>query len=359
MKSINLLVTALLLTVGSLAASTDKPDIKYISGDALTLINKTIETPDRYTRVDTVKYTGFSDYQRRYLTQQSAGLALCFKTDSHNIYVRPTYRNNWHGWNQTIANTDGFTLYIKKDNKWLYAGSAALGNSDHMTIVADMASGEKECLLYLPNFSVLDDLEIGIDQDSYADALDNPFRRKIVFFGSSFTHGTSCSRPGLSYPMQLERATGLQICDLGMSGNSKLQQSYAHVLADTEADAFVFDAFSNPSAKEIEERFDSFVRTVRASHPETPLVFMQTIFRENRNFNTRIEAFEQAKMDMAEKVVKKAMETDANIYWLVPDTGDSHDTSVDGIHPNDYGYMLWMESIRQPLIDILSRYGIE
>ena len=353
----SLFATVLMLT--PVVASAEDNNMKFINGDALTLINKTIETPERYTRIDTVKYTGFTDYQRRYLNLQSAGLALCFKTDSKNIYVRPSYINNRHGWNQTEATTDGFTLYIKKNDNWLYAGSKALSDKDYMTMVSNMAPGEKECLLYLPNFSVVEKVEIGIDADADIDAIPNPFRHKIVFFGSSFTHGTSTSRPGLSYPMQFERATGLHICDLGMSGNSKLQQSYAKVLADTEADAFVFDSFSNPSAEEIEENFDAFVATIRAAHPTTPLIFMQTIYRENRNFNTKEDAIEQAKMDMGEKVVKKAMENDKNIYWLIPNTGDSHDTSVDGVHPNDYGYMLWMESIRQPLLEIFAKYNIK
>jgi lysophospholipase L1-like esterase len=35
-----------------------------------------------------------------------------------------------------------------------------------------------------------------------------------------------------------------------------------------------------------------------------------------------------------------------------------HSTSVDGIHPSDYGYTLWAKSVKKPLLKILAKYGI-
>jgi hypothetical protein len=34
------------------------------------------------------------------------------------------------------------------------------------------------------------------------------------------------------------------------------------------------------------------------------------------------------------------------------------ESSVDGIHPDDYGYYCWSRSIEKPLLRILRRYGI-
>ena len=39
-------------------------------------------------------------------------------------------------------------------------------------------------------------------------------------------------------------------------------------------------------------------------------------------------------------------------------TSPTHETSVDGTHPGDYGYTLWAESLRKPLVKILKKYGI-
>ena len=151
----------------------------------------------------------------------------------------------------------------------------------------------KECLLYLPMFDRVDSLEIGIDQDACIESMENPFKFKIIFKGSSITHGISASRSGMTYPARFGRDNGYYVCNLGFSGKSKLQKEFAMILADAQADAFVFDAFSNPSAAEIRERFDAFVDVIRASHPQTPLIFLQTERRETRNFNQKNEELEE------------------------------------------------------------------
>lgn len=110
-----------------LAVSAAPKDLRFVDGENLTLINKTIETPDRYTRVDTTQYDGFTNYQRRELTQHSCGLALCFKTNSSSVYARPTYRLHKKLATQTGVNSEGFCLYIKKNGKWKYAGANTVG----------------------------------------------------------------------------------------------------------------------------------------------------------------------------------------------------------------------------------------
>ena len=94
----------------------------------------------------------------------------------------------------------------------------------------------------------------------------------------------------MSYPLQIERNTNLHVCNLGFSGNAKLQSYFAEVIAATEADAFVFDVFSNPDAMQIKERLQAFVDIIVAKHPKTPLIFVQTIQRGNEAFNTLIRS---------------------------------------------------------------------
>ena len=48
-----------------------------------------------------------------------------------------------------------------------------------------------------------------------------------------------------------------------------------------------------------------------------------------------------------------------NVHFIQTNaTDEMHSTSVDGSHPNDYGYTLWAESIEKPLMKILKKYGI-
>lgn len=363
------LILALVVAASALTAMGAKklPPLRFTNGHELTLINKLMDTPRRYARVDTVAYDGFTDHQRRNLVQHSAGLALAFETNSDKIYATIDFIKRGTGINGPAMSIAGLDLYIKApDGQWRYAGNAAPKDDKPtvMQLVENMAPGNKECLLYLPTYSIVDSVKIGVEPGTYVRPIANPFRHRIVFHGSSYTHGSSISRAGMSYPLQFERATGLHTPVLGVSGNSKLDQSWARVLADTPADAFVIDAFSNPSAQEIEERFDPFLATIRAKHPTTPIIFQQTIYREHRNFDTEYDKREQAKMDAAERVVRRAMASDPNLYFVIPSTEapdglPTHETTCDGTHPSDLGYYYWMQSIKDPILTILRHYNLD
>ena len=164
----------------------------------------------------------------------------------------------------------------------------------------------------------------------------------------------------MSYPMQLMRWTGIQFLNLGVSGNCKLQPYFGAVLCDAEVDALVFDAFSNPSAKMIEERLFPFIEQIQKAHPGIPLIFQQTIYRERRNFNQTVEKNESEKQEMAARLMKEACKKYDHVYFIQTNAADAnHKTSVDGTHPGDYGYTLWAKSIRKPLLRILKKYGIK
>ena len=355
-----LLLTALLIGTSS-ALAAKLPPLEFTSGHELTLINKLLPTPRRYARVDTLKYDGFTDYQRRDLVQLSAGLALTFETNSDCIYANIKFIQRQRHPSTPDMSAAGLDLYIKGDDgRWIYAGNNCPRKSDDETfsLVKDMKPGNKECLLYLPTRSIIDSVNIGVTPGCYVRPIENPFKNRIVFWGSSYTHGVSSARAGSAYPLQFERATGLETPVLGVSGNSKLQQSFARVLADTPADAFVFDAFSNAKAPELYKRFDSFMKTLREKHPTTPVIFIQTIYRENRNFDQSNEATEAAKQEAARQLVSKAMETDPNVYFVVPDVVLDNEETADGIHPSDLGYRQWMLTIKPQILEILAKYNI-
>ena len=164
----------------------------------------------------------------------------------------------------------------------------------------------------------------------------------------------------MSYPMQLMRNTGLQFLSLGCGGNGKMQPHFAEILCDAEVDAFVFDTFSNPTAEIIQERLFPFIEKIRSAHPDVPLIFQQTIYRERRNFDRKYMEREKMKQDTVERLMKEACKKYKYVYFIQTNATDrNHSTSVDGSHPNDYGYTLWTESIERPLLKILRKHGIK
>ena len=361
MKRLTVILAMALIAI-SAGAQTPK-NVKYAYTEAadLNLIGKIIDTPNPYHRVDTVRYKGFTKGENEQV-RSSAGLAVLFKTNSSVISVLADYGYMNRATNTMGISLRGYDLYIKKDGEWLYAASKAAGNGkeeDNLVIIKDMDDSIKECMLYLPIYSEEYSVKIGVQEGAVLESIESPFRHRIGIFGSSYTQGISTSRPGLSYPMQLMRMTGLQLLSLGCSGNCKMQPYFADVLCDADVDAFIFDCFSNPDAKMIEERLFPFIERIQAAHPGKPLIFQQTIYRESRNFSLSAADKESKKQAMAEKLMKEAVKKYKDVYFIQTNaTNEIHSTSVDGIHPSDYGYTLWAESIRKPVVKILKKYGI-
>lgn len=335
---------------------------KFTEASELTLVGKLFpDTPVPYHRLDTLVYhDGFTSSERHQVTM-SSGVSVAFRTNSPKISVCPTYgRISGLGTTGAISQK-GFDLYVKDGKEWKWAGSTTAGRSgENKLILNNNEKGMLECLLYLPLVSSVDALKIGVEDGYDIQPAENPFRHRIAIFGSSYTHGISTSRPGMAYPAQLSRMTGLQFLSLGCSGNSKLQDYFARALADADVDAYVFDAFSNPSPAMIKERLFKFIEIIQEKHPDTPLIFQKTIYRERRNYDAATDRSEAAKMEMAENMMRQACSMYKNVYYVETTnaTAPDHETSVDGTHPGDYGYQLWAKSVAKPICKILAKYGI-
>lgn len=356
MRNFRLLLLASLLAPTILWGQSIK-DIRYVDASQLTLVGKALPTPHLYHRIDTVAFKGFSKSENQQ-ARCSAGLAVVFRTNSPQIDLLPSYKWEYRKDNVTGIAAAGFDLYIRQNNEWIYANSLAPAKrNEAFTLMYGMEPKEKECLLYLPMYSELESLKIGIQPGSSIETIPNPFGQKVVFFGSSFTQGIGASRPGMSYPLQIERNTNLHVCNLGFSGNAKLQSYFAEVIAATEADAFVFDVFSNPDAMQIKERLQAFVDIIVAKHPKTPLIFVQTIQRGNEAFNTLIRARESDKLEIVETLMKEIIRKYPNIYLIgspLP-SPENRDTCTDGTHPSDLGYYFWAKNLEKKIIEILNK----
>lgn len=355
----------LMLSLCAVTVSAQKGPVKYKFTEAsdLTMVGKLMtDTPNPYHRVDTVRFKGFTAGENKQV-RMSAGLAVAFRTDSKTITVKTKYLDRGFPHNTGGLAARGYDLYIKKDGKWLWAASAVTQDrkpDENCVLIGNLDGTMHECLMYLPILSEEESIRIGVNEGAVIEAIENPFRHRIGIFGSSFTHGISIARAGMSYPDQLSRMTGLQFLSLGCSGNCKLQSYFADVLCAARVDAFVFDSFSNPTPEQIEERLFPFIEKVQASHPGIPLIFQKTIYRESRNFDTGSDTYEGRRMEVVDSLMNIAVKKYPDVYYVTATcaTASDHETSVDGIHPSDYGYTLWAESIRKPILKILRKYGI-
>lgn len=362
MRKIISIICALSVTTAAVAQSA-----QYVFTEAseLTLTGKLFyDTPNPYHRVDTVKYKGFTAGENLQV-RESSGIACAFRTNSSAISVKTVYGTPTFPTNTNGFSARGYDLYIKNaKGEWQYAISGVPSDKaleKNLVLITNMPEGTHECLLYLPLYSEVNSVKIGVLEGSTLEAMENPFRHRVAIFGSSYTHGSSTSRAGMTYPAQFSRNTGIQLLSLGCSGNCKLQDYFCTALCGVkDVDAFIFDSFSNPSPKEMKERLFPFIEKLQAAHPGVPLIFQRTIYRENREFSLSKNKGEADKMATADSLMAIAVKKYKDVYYIYPNaSAPDHNATVDGVHPSNYGYTLWAKSIEKPVLRILKKYGIK
>ena len=154
----------------------------YTEASDLTLIGKIIDTPNPYHRVDTVKYKGFTKAENLQV-RCPAGIAVLFRTDSPSITVRAEGDFSYQANNTMRLASHGFDLYIRKDGEWLWAAAccpAPRNPQAPMDLIKNMAPGVKECLLYLPIYSELTSVKIGVEEGRMLEPMESPFRHRVA-----------------------------------------------------------------------------------------------------------------------------------------------------------------------------------
>ena len=322
---------------------------KYVDASTLTIIGRTCPMEGHpYYRVDTTRYR-FDNATIRHYCGYPAGVAVLFTTDSRRIEARWTTAPRSYGWNMTPVLQRGMDLYVRENGVWTMAGAARPGLQDRhaSTIVEHMDGQPKECMLYLPAWSELLTLEIGVDEGASVTPLESPYKHRVIVFGSSVTHGASASRPGMTYPARMSRMTGIEFVNLGYSGNCMLQPEFARLLAETDADAFLFDAFSNPSPKMIRERLDAFVATLVQPHPDKPLIKHADPLAHRRQPRGCCPCREAAKLmstasgsDTADGMMRRLANQYDNVYFLDGEWFFGRGTMACGKEPSTFRYQM-------------------
>lgn len=356
---LSLLLAAVLAVCPYGSENAVQDGFKYIEASELTMLGKLFDDiPNPYHRVDTCRFKGFTPKENM-LMRFSTGLAVAFRTDAESVNVYTEYGERGHQSCTTDISARGYDLYIKTADGWMYAASKE-GNEGVVNLISNMDGKMKECIMYLPMYSELYSCRIGVPEGAVLEALPSPFRHRVAVYGSSFTHGVGTSRSGMVLLNQFTRRTGIQLLSLACSGNCLMQPYFADVLNEAEIDAIIFDTFSNPRAPMIEERLIPFVESIRRAHPDIPLIFMRTIHKASTHFDREWQEIERQKAETAERLMKEVCRRYENVYFITPTANDAnHDTSVDGTHPDNYGYRLWERSVERRIQRILRRNGLK
>jgi hypothetical protein len=296
------------------------------------------------------------------LSRHSAGVAVRFFAAAREIHARWSVTGKTlAGANITAVAASGLDLYARDDAgrwRWLGIGRPTKLPENVEPLVRGIPESKREFMVYLPLLNGVSSLEIGAPKGGeIAPAPPRPAGRKpIVFWGTSITHGISASRSGMTHVAVLGRRFNREVINLGFSGNGKLEPEVAKLVAELDPAVFVLDCLPNLMAKEVTERAEPCVRTLRAAHPKTPILLV-----EDRNYPdgfliaSRRERNQSSQEALRAAYSRLQRDKVPGLFYLKGEEllgADGEDT-VDGSHPTDFGFQRQAAAFEKVLRQIL------
>ena len=296
------------------------------------------------------------------LSHHSAGLCVRFVTDAPRIAARWTLRFKELAMNHMPATgVSGVDLYVKAADRWRWIGVGRPSQFPTNTcdLASDMTPARRQYMLYLPLYNGVKSVEIGLPPDAVVSrppARRGKAARPICFYGTSVTQGGCAARPGMVYTSILGRWLDRPTINLGFSGNGQSEPELAGLLAELDPSVYVLDAVANMNEPWILERIPTMVRTLRAAHPDTPIVLMEHVGFQQPGFVRGVHHW-QTRFNAALRKVHKTLRA-AGVEGLhyVPTEGllgGDGEATVDGIHATDVGFLRIarrLEPLLRPLV---------
>lgn len=275
------------------------------------------------------------------IAKSPSGALVRFKTDTSKMALLCTFSFKSEHETLTQCVDAGFDLYLCRDGGYEFAGNFRpnLGEDflDMERLIPSTGKME-EYILYFPLYSHIDELRIGVEKGKHIEKTDPVLRKKILFYGSSVTNGSTACRPGLTYPAILCRRLGAEMINLGYSGNCKGEDFLAKEIAALDFDAFVMEYDHNEADPTVlGQKHENFFKTIRNSKADIPIVVMS-----RPDFFHTVSERTLAFKEVVYATYRNATDSgDCNVYFadgrsIFPDDARS-DYSSDRIHPNDMG----------------------
>lgn len=292
-----------------------------------------------------------------YLSRNSAGMSVRFRTNSTQIGLKWESLNNFHMDHMADVGVRGLDLYVwdAKAKCWRFINSARpqLKQSEYQ-VVGCMTPVMREYMVNLSLYDGVSSLAIGVDSLSVIEQpqLDLPRRDKpVVMYGTSILQGGCASRPGMAHTNILSRRLNRECINLGFSGNAFLDYEVAEVMAAVDAGAYVLDFVPNVTVEQMEERMDKFYRIIREKHPDTPIIFVEDPIFTSTHYDAKgAESLSRLNTTFRRKF-KALKKTEKHIYYVSSKhfIGEDREGTVDAIHFTDLGMMRYAD-VLYPLL---------
>lgn len=277
------------------------------------------------------------------LSKRSAGLSIRFITNSTSIHVKWSLINDTHMNHMAETGIKGIDLYYKIEGDWQYINTARpQGKENEYELISNMPLKPREFRMYLPLYDGIENLEVGIDRGSNIKKPKKNNRPSIMFYGTSITQGGCASRPGMAHTNIISRRMNVNVVNLGFSGNGRMEQPIAELMAGFDPLFYVIECLPNMTAEQVFERTIPLVETIRAKRPETPVVLVENFIYSQTALDTVMANIVQKKNEaLWEQYKTMISQGEKNLYYIHTEEalGKDREATVDGIHFTDVGFL--------------------
>ena len=296
------------------------------------------------------------------LSRESAGGRVRFTTDSPYIAIRAKFRVVGRSPHLTLISSSGFDLYIDGEFGSRFVKEFRMPytmTDSYEQIVPLDAEKMRSYTVDFPVHAVVESLEIGLkpgavigEARAYRDIL------PMVFYGSSIVHGTAATRPGLTYPAIISRELNIDYKNVGFSGMALGETPIAKWMATLPMSVFVCDYdYNAPSVEHLKKTHYAMYETVREKQPDLPYIMVTrpdfwARITEQEHILQRRDVIMTSYLKAREKGDKNVYFIDGTSFNVAP---HQYETTVDSVHPNDYGFVRMADTIGSVIRHILEK----
>ena len=293
------------------------------------------------------------------LSEESAGLVIRFRSNTSDIIIKYAVERKLDMPHMPSTGVSGVDLYaFDKNGKWEWAGGKYHFGDTIEYHFSSLKPGERSYYVYLPLYNKVKWMKIGVPESASITPLRIRTESPIVIYGTSITQGGVASRPGLAWPAILSRKLNIPIINLGFSGNGKLERPVTSLLTELNAKIYVLDGLGNMTGfpkDTIIERLKTTVKTLRQAKPNAPILITEDPHPSIKSLDLRVDSIYEH-INKIEESVFAALKASGmkRIYFLKSDNiGLDTESTAEGLHPNDYGMILYANAYAEMIRKIL------
>jgi lysophospholipase L1-like esterase len=293
------------------------------------------------------------------LANHTSGGQIRFQTNAQVLAVQVRLSAKANMSHMPASAQCGFDCYLGVSGEKHFIN---ITRYDHTQLEYEIAFYERQDTTLLPvtlNFPLYQGVEevfVGVNEDALISP-PPPFdsHKKIILYGTSILQGGCASRPGMSYSNIISRRINIEIINLGFSGNGQGEPNLAKLIRTIDDPAcLVLDYEPNcVNTALYKETLPAFIHIYREVHPDVPIIVVSKFPYAAEAMNPQFEADRLERLVFQKNLIQQLQaEGDRNISFV--DGTDllgkyTNEGTVDGVHPNDLGFM----SIAEKMLGVL------